>query len=260
MEIGISSACFYPQVYLEDSIKLMKDLGFDKGEIFFNCPSEFSEKFVDRLLYEKEKNNFGINSVHAFSTFFEPYIFDNYKRRRNDMIKYFKQVCLAGKKLGAKYYTFHGIRKIDTRFLNDEFIIEIYNELIYISSEIGIKLAQENVSWCMSSQISFLEMLQERCKYPLNFTLDIKQAYKAGIPIEEYIKVMNENIVNFHINDRDDKNQCLLPGTGDVNYKKIFSDLKEVKYKGMGIIEVYSDNYSNYNEILKSVKLLKKNP
>ena len=61
-----------------------------------------------------------------------------------------------------------------------KFIIEIFNELTYIACEEGIKLAQENVSWCMSSDFRIFNMLKERCKYPLYFTLDIKQAYKAG--------------------------------------------------------------------------------
>lgn len=69
MEIGISSACFYPDINLEDSIKLMKSLGFNRGEIFFNCPSEFTEEFTEILLEESKKHEFFINSVHAFSSF-----------------------------------------------------------------------------------------------------------------------------------------------------------------------------------------------
>ncbi|MCY6355418.1 sugar phosphate isomerase/epimerase family protein [Clostridium sp. ZS2-4] len=257
MEIGISSACFYPQVCLEDSIKLMKKLGFDRGELFFNCPSEFEEEFVNKLVYEKEKYNFTVNSIHAFSSFFEPYLFDSYKRRRDDMLKYFKQVCLAGKKIGANSYTFHGMRRVDNRFLDLKLVGDIYNELIYISSEIGIKLAQENVSWCMSSDINFLNMLKEKCRYPISFTLDIKQAYKAGVPIEEYIKLMNKDIVNLHINDKDSINPCLLPGKGEVDYMSLNSILKEVDYRGTAIIEVYSDNYSDYKELVASREYLK---
>ena len=33
---------------------------------------------------------------------------------------------------------------------------------------------------------------------------------------------MGKNIVNFHINDKDKDNICLLPGKGNVNYIKIF--------------------------------------
>lgn len=252
MEIGISSACFYPYLDLENTIGVMKGLGFNKGELFLNSPSEYEDSFIQKLKEEKEKHDFSINSVHAFSSSFEPYLFDSYKRRREDMTKYFIKVCKAGKALGAKYYTFHGVRNVDLSFQKISNIIDIYNELIYISSEIGIILAQENVSWCMSSNVDFLKTLKEKCKYKINFTLDIKQAYRAKVPVEEYIEVMGEDMVNFHINDVDNHNSCMLPGEGQVNYNNIYNKIKKVNYSGMGIIEVYSNNYSHYNQLIAS--------
>lgn len=249
MNIGVSSASFYPNVKTEDSIELMKQLGFEYGEIFLNCPSEYEENFIHRLLEEKNKHNFKIHSVHGFSSSFEPFLFDSYKRRRDDMLIYFKKICKAAKALGADCYTFHGMRHQGAAFSTNEFVVEVYNELAYAASEEGIKLAQENVSWCMSSDVNFLQMLKEKCKYPIYFTLDIKQAYRVGIKPEEYIEVMGKNIVNFHINDRDKDNICLLPGKGEVNYKKMFCKLKEIGYNKVGIIEVYSNNYSELKEI-----------
>ncbi|AYF54272.1 sugar phosphate isomerase/epimerase [Clostridium botulinum C] len=258
MEIGISTACFYPKVLLEDSIKLMKKLNFDKGEIFFNCPSEFDEEFTKMLSERCKEYEFYVNSVHAFSSSFEPYLFDTYKRRRNDMFKYFKKVCIEGKRLGAKTYTFHGMRKIDSNLIDIKNVIDVYNELIYISEEIGITLAQENVSWCMSSDLNFLKNLKEKCKYPIHFTLDLKQAYRTKKEPDEYINIMKENIVNLHINDKNKESSCLLPGNGEINYSKLFSRLRELNYKGMGIIEVYKDNYSTYEELQESRQFLKK--
>lgn len=259
MEIGISSACFYPHVNLEETIGLMKGLGFHKGELFLNCPSEFEENFIGKLNEEKVKHKYHINSIHAFSSSFEPFLFDSYKRRRYDMLKLFKKVCKAGKALGAQSYTFHGIRNVDLNFMKIPRVIEIYDELLYISSEIGISLAQENVSWCMSSKPDFLKILQEKCKHKLNFTLDIKQAYRASVPVEEYIKIMGENIVNLHINDVDENNSCTLPGKGKVDYGKLNDSLNRINYNGMAIIEVYSNNYTSYNQLIESREYLTKN-
>ena len=249
MDIGLSSACFYPNLHTENSIQTMKELGFNHGEIFLNTPSEYEEEFLKVLLEKKELYEFNVNSVHAFSSSFEPYLFDKYDRRRTDMLKKFKKVCKAAKILGADCYTFHGMRYIDFNELDTEFIIDIYNELSYIALDSGIKLAQENVSWCMSSDLNFLELLSRECKYQIYFTLDLKQAYKANISIEKYIKIMGSNIVNLHINDRDDNFPCLLPGKGNLNYEDIASKLKNANYNGKGIIEVYSNNYTNYDEL-----------
>lgn len=256
MEIGLSSASFYPLVNTEDSIALMKGLGFDVGEIFLNSPSEYEEDFIKSLMNEKEANSFKINSVHGFSGSFEPYLFDSYKRRASDMMVFFKKVCAAGKALGAECYTFHGLRLDKLSNLNLDKIIETYNELCYVACEAGIKLAQENVSWCMSSDLQFLKLLKEKCKYPLHFTIDIKQAYKAGIEPECYIDIMGDSIANFHINDRSEEAVCMLPGNGNVNYIKLVNKLKKCGYNGKGIIEVYRENYCDYNELTKAKRYL----
>lgn len=256
MEIGISSASFYPNIDTENSISFMSNLGFKSGEIFLNSPSEYEEDFAEKVLEEKLKYDFKIHSVHCLSSAFEPYLFDDYKRRRDDMFLYFKKVCRVAKILGAKCYTFHGMRYKNINDLNYKFVLEIYNKLTYLAMEEGIKLAQENVSWCISSDLGFLNMIKENVKYPIYFTLDIKQAYKAHTLPEKYMDIMGSSMVNFHINDRDDKNVCLLPGKGDVNFKKISCKLKEIGYNEIGIIEVYSNNYSSYDEIKASKQFL----
>lgn len=252
MDIGLSSACFYPNVYTENSIEKMKDLGFNHGEIFLNTASEYEEEFLKGLLEKKEHYKFNVNSVHALSSCFEPYLFDEYDRRRKDMLKHFKKVCRAAKILGASCYTFHGMRYTNFDELDSKFVIDIYNELSYIAIETGIKLAQENVSWCMSSDLKFLELLSVECKYPIYFTLDLKQACRANVSIEKYIEVMGSNIVNLHINDRDENSFCLLPGKGNLNYENISDNLKSVGYSGKGIIEVYNNNYSKFEELTEA--------
>jgi sugar phosphate isomerase/epimerase len=249
MNIGLSSASFYPEVNTEDSIKLMKSLGFNSGEIFLNTPSEYEEDFIKKLLEETNKYNFKIYSIHCCSSQYEPFIFDKYKRRREDMLVYYKKLCRAAKLLGAECYTFHGMRLENFNNLDKKFIADVYDELSYISLEEGIKLSQENVSWCMSSNLNFLSFLNECCKHPIYFTLDIKQAYKAFVDPEKYIDVMGKNIVNFHVNDRDEKHICMLPGRGTVDYGKIVSKLRGMEYDGMAIIEVYRENYTSYTEL-----------
>jgi sugar phosphate isomerase/epimerase len=258
MEIGLSSASFYPMIETEDSIKLIKSLGFNTGEIFLNTPSEYEEEFIKLLVEKKQKYNFNINSIHSFSSSFEPYLFDSYKRRAKDMLNYYKKICKAGNMLGATCYTFHGMRYANLNTLNIKTIIEKFNELTYIASEEGIKLCQENVSWCMSSELEYLNILKENCKYPLYFTLDIKQAYKSGIAPSKYIDIMGKKISNFHINDRDEEHSCLLPGKGNVNYLELVNNLKKIGYNGKGIIEVYSENYKCYDDLIKAKEFLNK--
>jgi sugar phosphate isomerase/epimerase len=249
MKVGLSSASFYPDVNTEDSIKLMTEMGFSSGEVFLNTPSEYEQDFIEILLDKINKYNFNVHSIHCCSSQYEPFIFDKYKRRREDMLVYFRKLCKASKLLGAQCYTFHGMRLSNLNELDKKFVADVYDELSYICLEEGIKLAQENVSWCMSSNLDFLTFLNETCKFPIYYTLDIKQAYKALVDPEKYIDVMGKKIINFHVNDRDEMHTCLLPGKGKVDYEKIVSKLKGMEYDGMAIIEVYRENYSNYKEL-----------
>lgn len=258
MNVGLSSATFYPDMCTEGSIKLIKSLGFQCGEVFLNSFSEYDYDFIKMLNEERMKHSFNIISIHSFSSSFEPYLFDKYKRRVDDMFVFYNKVCKAARELGAKFYTFHGMRHMDYNEMDDKRIIDVYNRLAYIALENGIKLAQENVSWCMSGNIEFLNMLKEKCEYPVYFTLDIKQAYKAGTLPEKYISVMDDRLVNIHINDRDDDNVCLLPGRGNVDFKHLKSKLDIIGYSGAVIIEVYSSNFKNYKEITEAMHYIKK--
>lgn len=249
MKIGLSSACFYPEVLTEDSIKLITDIGFNSGEIFLNSNSEYEDGFLGLLNEERLRHGFDIRSVHSFSSAFEPYLFEMYDRRREDMFKSFKKVCRAAKQLGAKYYTFHGMRKVDFETMNKRRIVDIYDNLIYSALEEGVVLAQENVSWCMSADTRYLELLRDKCRYPVKYTLDVKQSFRAGVDLHSYLDVMGGDLVNLHINDRNENSHCLLPGKGSVDYDQLFNKLKSMGYNGDMIIEVYRDNFKKYEEL-----------
>ncbi len=218
MEIGISSACFYPDMVLEDSIPIMKRLGFNIGELFINTVSECNEDYILKIKEETIKNKFNIRSVHFFSAMYEPFLFD-----------------------------------IDKRL-----VLDVYNELLYIAGENNIELAQENVSWCMSSNLEFLKMIKEDVKQSIKYTFDIKQSYKANKNPLDYLDIMGENLINLHINDRDKNSPCKLPGEGDVDYNIIFNKLREINYDKMAIIEVYRDNFKKYEELSRVHDFLRK--
>ena len=53
MDIGLSSACFYPDLHTENSIGKMKELGFNHGEIFLNTWSEYSGRICEGAFRKK---------------------------------------------------------------------------------------------------------------------------------------------------------------------------------------------------------------
>lgn len=251
MNVGVSSACFYPDITTENTVKVCKELGFNLMEIFLESPYEYKYMYNEELRDICLKNEMKIYSVHAFSGSFEPHLFDAYKRRRDDMLNIFCDVLNAGALLGAKCYVFHGLRRtVQNDKIDYQNIAKSMDFLADMAGERGLFLAWENVSWCESSDPEFIKgVIEYTNTRNLRFTLDLKQARKSGHTAEEYIDVMGDKLVNVHINDSNDDNMCLLPGEGTADLGGIMTGLEEKGYNGPFIIEVYRDNYNDLNEI-----------
>ena len=118
-------------------------------------------------------------------------------------------------------------------------------------------LSQENVSRCLCGQKSYIEKLKKLLGKEISFTLDLKQAGRAGEDPKELAVVMRDiNMV--HINDSTADEDCLLPCMGKVNLLEIKNILDGLKFDGFFMTEVYSQNYNNFSEISESKIKLKR--
>jgi sugar phosphate isomerase/epimerase len=252
MKTGISTACFYPHINTEDTLEIIEELGFDMCETFLESDCEITYDYACRLNERAEKTGIKVYSVHAFAASFEPFLFDLYPRRRHEMEKRFKDVCKAANILGAKCYTFHGLRK-NGAFLDIKKVSEGMDNLCKISAEYNVKIAWENVAWCNTRDPEFIKNVLEGMKEDIYFTLDIKQAIRSGRSPMEYLDVYQNKILNLHINDADQKHSCLLPGQGTVNLKEIIGKVESLNKDVPYIIEVYNDNFGSIEE-LKAAK------
>lgn len=252
MDIGISTAIFYPDVLTENAVELLAAQGFRTGEVFANSFFEFTPEYALELRERADRVNFRITSVHTVSSAFEPYLFDAYPRRREDFFRIYQSFVRFAEILGAKAYTFHGLVKRPHRNMSFQDVVYIYDRMIYEGLEHGVALAQENVSWCLSGDLEYLKRLKEAVKEPLKFTLDIKQAVKAGRRPEEYLELYGKDLVNLHLNDHDASAPCLLPGKGTYDFRGLREKLAAVGYEGPGIIEVYKENYTALEDLAAS--------
>lgn len=258
MEIGVSTAIFYPEERTEDAVRLLAKEGFRVMEVFANSFFEFTEEYGEALRDIAEEENVRINSIHTVSSAFEPYLFDAYERRRDDFFKIYKDFLDFGEIVGAKVYTFHGLIKRPHKRMTFEDVVYVYEKMVYEAGLRGISLAQENVSWCLSGDLEYLKRLKEAVKGPLKFTLDVKQAVKAGRSPYEYLDIYGSDLMNLHLNDHNDTSTCLLPGEGHFNFRTLRDKVEELGYKGPGIIEVYRENYHTLQDLAESKKVLER--
>lgn len=255
MRVGVSTASFYPKVNTEETLDIMKVLGFNLCEIFLETESELSKEYVKNLSEKSKKLEIDVYSVHAFSSTFEPFLFDAYERRRKDMESNFIKICEAANMLGAKYYTFHGIKGIPSSISITDVVRQLDN-LCEIAESYKVNISLENVSRCKGSNIEFLEYIQKKMSKKIYYTLDLKQARRIKKDPLEYLKIYGENIRNVHINDGNNDSVCLLPGQGNDNLEKIIKEVKKINNNIPYIIEVYGDNYNEFNEIRASKKYI----
>lgn len=256
MEIGISTATYFGKLLTEDSFDEIKKTGVKTVEVFMNTFSEYTPEFGD-LLKERSKG-LSVYSVHASNLNYEPNLSNPTKRARDDSEVFYRKVLATGEKLNAKSYTYHG----GTRLKRRKYVFDFptlgarIQELCEIAKEHGIDLSYETVHW---AYFSYPEFFSELRKYSpdVKCTLDIKQVMQAGLCYKDFIPAMAGRINNVHLTDYDADGNITRPGKGSVDYRMLFSMLLDAGYDGPLMIELYNQNYDNFEQIAQSVDYLK---
>ena len=249
MEIGASTACFYP-LETEKALKKLIGLGYKKAEIFFNTVSELETPFVSQMKKQADDGGMKILSVHPFSSNLENNcIFGEYQRRYDDFIGLYKRHCCAAAELGAKYLVIHGAYAMLKRPLPEEHYFERFASLIEIGKREGITICQENVVRFRSQSVDFLKRMKAYLGEDFNMVFDVKQAIRSGYDPLFVAEEMKDSIVHVHLSDNSPQADCMPPGTGEFDFKKLFSILDGTNYKGAYVIEIYSRGYDVEKEL-----------
>ncbi len=260
MEIGISTASYFNRLQGEDAVVDIAAHGVGICEVFLNSFCEYEPQFIDLLYQRIQGTGLRVFSVHPMSTQFEPMMFSAHSRQRKDAWKLFELVLQGAQKLGATHYVMHGPANLSggAKNLGMERIAPIFREMIQLAYSYGVTLTLENVSWCLFRLPEYGVALQDAVGGGLKFTLDIKQAFRAGEKPEAFIAAVGDDIVNVHLCDvmwdSEGKYSLTMPGQGQVDFHSIADALSAHGYDGPAFIEVYGDMYSQTEELYQSRK------
>ena len=254
MNVGISSACLYPEV-TEKAVKYLCENGAREIEIFFNSACELKGKILSEISHITKLNGTEVVSVHPFTSGFEPFmLFSDYQRRFEDGLEFCKAYFDAMNTLGAEIFVLHGDR-FESRH-SDERYFERYLRLFREAKKEGICVAQENVCRCRSRDVDFIKNMKSSLKDEVAFVLDLKQATRSELGYKEVLSAMGDRLVHLHLNDCDEHHDCLLPGKGTRDFKELFKTMQSIGYKGSAVIEVYRQNFGEYGELMESLDFL----
>ncbi len=256
MQFGMSTACLFPDVYIEEAIDIIGSMNINTVEVFFSCLTEYKPAFVMELKRRVQGQGIKVYSIHAFSLQFEPQLFTRHMRARQEADGILREVLEAGAVLGAGVYVFHGpinLKRTPNHGLDYDDIAQRTDEIADIAAEYGIKLAWENVHYCWYERPEFArEMLRRVQTDNLYFTLDVKQAAQAGFNPAAFLPDTAGRLVNIHLCDyvRSEAGvEPRLPFSGDMDYEAFKQALTEIGYDAGMMLEVYRHNYRDHKQL-----------
>ena len=238
MLLGLSTGAFYGRWEPEEAASHIAGMGLECCEVFLQTFSEYTREFARDV--RERLGGTACTSVHPLGTEFENGMFSQSARRRRDTMDVFCRVLDAGAELGASMYVYHGrfAPRREAHPWNAQANAEVLALMGEEAKARGMTVAWENVEWC---QLTDEDRVREtrRLMPSLRFTLDIKQAMRAGRDPFEMARAMGDALVNVHVCDWDERGKLCLPGEGTFDFAGFLALLRELRYGGPVIFEPY---------------------
>jgi len=277
MKIGLSSLLFV-KASLEDAIRGIAEVGADYIEIICDLPHFMPDFDLVELKKSKELLDSCGLGVSIHSTFWDLNPASHYSEIRKLATTYIKKSIDACDILEGKIVVIHPGRCPVTEFvplieMGRSWYRESIEECLRYANERGITLTLENLNggirypYSTAREIKALTQDLDR----LGFTLDIGHAYvgekQAGTSAPEQeiaatIRDVGDCLTHIHIHDnRGTFDEHLPPGEGSIDFKPILQALKDVRYKGLWIAEVWGPRdpfETGRRGVNKTKELLKK--
>jgi sugar phosphate isomerase/epimerase len=198
--------------------------------------------------------------MHILNTQFEPQLFNQNPRTRDDAFLWLRKALSAGRAMGATHYTFHGISRVKRESRSGKYDPKAVwgralEEVRSTCAEYGITLCLETVEWASYNHPGVFRDMREYCP-DLHGVLDVKQARISGYPYGMYIKEMAGALAHVHVSDVDDKGKICLPGKGIFNFPELLKRLNDAGFDGPLLIEVYKNDYADPKELKTSCDYL----
>lgn len=256
MKIGISTSCLYP-MYTEQSFRLIAKNGVELTEIFFNANCELQPPFIKQLVEIKNEYGITVSSIHPTMSLAESFmLFSNYERRFYEGLEIYKRYGEIAAELNAKYIIMHGGKPNGT--MDDYGYFDRFAKVAEVVSQNGATLLQENVALFRAGNLETLGHMSEYLGDNVNFCLDVKQSLRGGYSPYDVLKTLGSKIKHLHLSDSNDTHDCMIPLSGNFDFKDFLTTAKKCGYTGDAVIEVYRNAFGEPQELFESHKKLLK--
>lgn len=255
MQLGISTACLYPE-QTDTAVRCLAEQGVKTIELFLNTYSETTPAYAGYLKSILEHYGIKVVSLHPFTSSMESMLFFSaYEGRHLDGIEKYKEWYFDFmNRLGIEIFVLHGC--LDRIPMEDELYFERYAMLHRAARQDGIVVAQENVAAFKSHSVSFIRDMKDFLRDEVDFVLDIKQTVRAGQDTWQMLETMGEQIIHTHLSDHKDGYDCLPVGSGRFDFARCLKILSGYGGCGSAVVELYRHNFGEYSELFESLNCL----
>ena len=130
--------------------------------------------------------------------------------------------------------------------------------LIDIGKREGVRVCQENVNRFKSESIDFCKKMRSALGDEFHMVFDIKQSVRAGQDTFAFLEEFKKEIVHVHLSDNGKDGDCLPPGRGSFDFKRLFNTLNNAGFSKSSVIEIYSGKLDVEKELKESKAYLTK--
>jgi len=246
LKAAVSTACLYPKL-TEDALYDLCLSGINNVEIFLNAPSEAGSVYANDMAAMLRRFDTKCVSVHPWTAPNEGFmLFSNYMRRVRDFLEEARNVFQFMQKVGAEIYVLHGS---PTGWVKTDFYCERFKLLYDLGKEYGITVTQENVHKFESQSLRFLREFCRLLGDDAKLTFDVKQAVRAGMKIDEAVRMIGDHIIHVHLSDHGDQGDCLRIGEGRFQIVPFLAALREKGFDGAVMLELYRDAFGGVQDL-----------
>ena len=254
MKLGFSVNAFSNYTLL-DAIEKISKTGYDGVEIVLDTPHVFLPITMEKIAQIKQSlivNNVNVTNLNSNTVLgwsknfsgekFEPSLSNTNEKFRKWRLEYTKQSIDLAENLNCKSISItSGIQDLkNSQLCLDLFydsLIQISqyaekkNILIGIEYEPGLLIDNSNKVWNLISK-DFKN---------LGLNLDTCHAVVNEENLSDIIQKFGKKIIHTHISDCKNKiHYHLLPGEGEIDFKKLYDSLNYISYSGFLTAELYT--------------------
>ena len=254
MKTGFSTNAF-TKFSLPETIEMIADIGYKGLEIVVDTPHAFlpltSEK-LKQIKHSLENKKLLISNINANTVLgwnlekgndekFEPSLSNKNETLRKWRVEYTKKTIEVAAELSAPSVCItSGIKNMES----------IENEMTLMNKSLSevLEFAEKNsILICMEYEPGLLieksDDVFELSKSFKNLGLNLDTCHVAVLN-EDFSKVIHkfkDKIFHTHISDcKNSIHYHLIPGYGEIDFEKIYSNLKEINYDGFLTAELYT--------------------